>query len=283
MSREAQAELKLRELLDRGALPSSACSGALRQMVTSLIDAGVLAWKASGAGKRLVVLVPGTLSAFITNTYPQSAEEAIGHTSSRATGVARFRDSKALRNDMREIVCVRSLISDVLRCNGEMVEVPNATGTHGLFAFALGGQAVYSLQGICALIENPAVFLSFETLGLPVELAIHGRGRCSNRLLDWLAAQTSQRFQLWHLPDYDPVGLDEFERVRARIGERARLHLPANLAELFQTFSKRELLANTTAQILLARLRSSVRPEVREVVALIDRHNAGLEQEALLI
>ena len=129
---------------------------------------------------------------------------------------------------------------------------------------------------------NPQSFFNFCAQHAPLlrALAEHGREISES---DALRAQTDAAFQLWHLPDYDPVGLDEFERVRARLGSRARLHLPTQLPDLFRRFSKRELLANPTAQALLARLRTTDSGEVRQVVELISEHNAGLEQEALLL
>jgi len=101
--------------------------------------------------------------------------------------------------------------------------------------------------------------------------------------VDWLSSTTSPDFQLLHLPDYDPVGLTEFERLHSRLGNRVRLHLPHDLDRQFARFSKLDLLKNATSQAMLSNLRSTDSPEVRQVVALIDRHNAGLEQEALLL
>jgi hypothetical protein len=77
--------------------------------------------------------------------------------------------------------------------------------------------------------------------------------------------------------------LNDFERIRASLGTRAHLHIPLNLEDLFKKYSKRELLEKRKSQILLRKLRSSNSPEVQKVVGFIDKHNAGLEQEALLI
>jgi hypothetical protein len=62
-----------------------------------------------------------------------------------------------------------------------------------------------------------------------------------------------------------------------------QLHLPANLADLFQHHANVDLLQKPSTQLLLAKLRQSQIAEVRTVLALIEKHNAGLEQEALLI
>jgi hypothetical protein len=45
----------------------------------------------------------------------------------------------------------------------------------------------------------------------------------------------------------------------------------------------RKLVEKRKSQAMLAQLRKSQSAEVRHVVELIDRHNAGLEQEALFL
>ena len=88
---------------------------------------------------------------------------------------------------------------------------------------------------------------------------------------------------LLHLPDYDPVGLSEFQRLHARLGKRVVLHLPADLETRFTKFSNRELLEKGNSQAMLVQLRRSDLSAIRRVIELMDRYNAGLEQEALLV
>ena len=132
------------------------------------------------------------------------------------SGVARFRDSKAIANNTPEIVVVRAWREDALLLNDQPTLAAAATAQHGIFSFLLNHGPDYSLRGDCALVENPAVFTAFERLGLPVGLVIYGQGRASNRLLEWLAGITSPEFTLLHLPDYDPVGLSELTRRATR-------------------------------------------------------------------
>ena len=61
------------------------------------------------------------------------------------------------------------------------------------------------------------------------------------------------------------------------------LHLPSEIEARFVRFSNPELLAKANSQAMLAQLRRSESAAVRRVVEMIDRYNAGLEQEALLI
>lgn len=271
----------LTRLLETGAVARSACSRELLTTLVPLLDSGVVTEAKSGAGRRLLVRNPQALRDFIQHHFPNAPVPA--GTSSRVTGVSRFRDTKSVASDLPEIVTLRAWEDGALRADGHSVAAAAATRAHGVFSFLLADPARFTLHGRCALVENPAVFTQFEHLRLPSGLALYGHGRASHRLLDWLASQTAPDFQLLHLPDYDPVGLDELTRLQARLGSRVQLHLPENLADLFARHSNRELLQKPSTQSLLAKLRLSRNPQVCAVLKLIEQHNAGLEQEALLI
>lgn len=280
MPARAVIEERLRELAAKGGLARSACSNALIECIAPLLASGVVAWKRSGAGQRLAVRNPVLLEAFISREFPHTSREC-EHDVHRVQGVARFRDSKALANDLPEIVCVRGWKDGGICCEGKPVRLAEGTRAFGVFAFVLADPARYSVNGRCALIENPAVFSQIERVNPAIDVALLARGRCSNALLDWLEEQSW--LELFHMPDYDPVGLREFERLRQRFGDRVSLYLPPNLQHLFSRYASPQLLLNPTAQTLLGALRNTEIAEVAQVVALIDQHNGGLEQEALLI
>ena len=281
MTREAKCRAKLHILLKDGALPASSCSGAFLSFVAPLLNGGVLAWQRSGAGRRLAVVDAKSVNEFCGLCFPNG--DLPDDAGSRVIGVGRFRDSKAIANDQSEIISVRVWQDAALCKHGEPVNSKAATAAHGVFSFPLTRPCNYELHGQCALVENPALFGAFERLQLKVGAVVYGHGRISSRMMDWLAQTKDDSFRLLHLPDYDPVGLSEFRRLRSRLGERAILHLPTDLEIRFERFSKRKLLAKRNTQAMLAKLRKSDIPEIRSVVELIDRYNAGLEQEALLL
>jgi hypothetical protein len=283
MNRVVQCEAKLRELLVRGALPASACGDALRQLTASLIAGGVLTWQRGGPGQRLVVSDQERFAEFIAATYPLSAGEISDLPSARVSGVGRYRDSKAITNDNGEIISVRAWTDDALRCDGNPIPATTHTTQFGVFSFLLNDCNRHTLHEQCALVENPSVFTAFENLAIPTKIVFLGRGRISERFLNWFRSQTDVGFSLLHLPDYDPVGLDEFERLRKRLGNRVRLHVPDDLSHRFERFGNRDLLSKPNSQTIFARLRRAECPEVLRIVRLIDRYNAGLEQEALLL
>jgi hypothetical protein len=271
---------RLANLLAAGALPKTACSAVLLQTLQPLIQAGVVVEERSGGGRRLAVRDAAALRQFMRRHFPNTP---MGEDdTSRMAGVVRFRDSKTFASDTPEILSVRAWVEDALLKAGKPAGAAGASSEHGVFAFLLNDH--YSLRGPCALVENPAVFTQFERLRLPVGLVIlSGRGSASGRLLEWLGANDAPGFSLLHLPDYDPVGMDEFRRLRARLGDRVHLHVPDDLAERFARFSNRGILRKANNQALLANLRKSKLAEVARVVALIDSNNACLEQEALLL
>jgi hypothetical protein len=281
MTHEIQSESKLRSLLAGGALPASECGQAFLKLVAPLLAGGVLAWQRSGAGRRLAVSDAKALNVFCQQCFPDTALPP--NAGSRVAGVGRFRDTKATVNSEDEIISVRVWRDDALLKNGKPVAAASATATHGVFSFLLTRECPYELRGLCALVENPAVFAVAEQLNLGVGLIIYGHGRISNRAVDWLDCMTDSSFSLLHLPDYDPVGLSEFQRLHTRLGKRVVLHLPDDLETRFAKFSNRELLEKGNSQAMLAQLRRSDLSTILRVVELIDRYNAGLEQEALLI
>lgn len=281
MIRKAQSEAKLCALLAGGSLQASDCGQAFLKLVAPLLAGNVLAWQRSGAGRRLVANDADALKQFCQQQFPNA--DLPVNAGGRVSGVGRFRNTKATANDENEIVSLRVWRDEALCENGKPVGAAIATVTNGVFSFLLSKRHSYELRGHCALVENPAVFTAFEELDLDVGATVYGHGRISGRLIDWLARTTDSGFQLIHLPDYDPVGLSEYQRLQSRLGSRVQLHLPTDLETRFARFSNRELLEKGNSQSVLAQLRRSALPAIQRVVQLIDRHNAGLEQEALLL
>jgi len=269
---------RLTTLCETGRLTKSQCGTSFLKALGPLLATSVVVEERSGAGRRLVVRDRAALELFISHLFPN--DESHQNEPSRVAGVHRFRDTKAFSSDNPSIVQVRAWREDVLLKNAERVDADTNTRAHSVFSFQIG--AAYSLNGPCALVENPVLFNHFEQLKLKIDLVIYGQGRISKQLLIWLANQSHPKFSLLHLPDYDPTGINEFQRVREMLGQRVSLYLPDELEQLFARYSNRLLLNKRNSQVLLSNLRRSGSPEVQRVIRLIDNYGAGLEQEALL-
>jgi Protein of unknown function C-terminus (DUF2399) len=281
MKLQAQVEIKLRDLMESGALPASQCGQAFLKLLAPMLDGGVLDWKRSGGGRRLVVNNADALRDFFSQRFPEATLPI--DAGSRITSVSRFRDTKTMANNENEIISVRAWRNNALLKDGKPIDAATTTAAHNVFSFFLTKNCPYELRGPCALVENPAVFAVAEQLNLGVGLIIYGHGRISNRAIDWLTRMIDSSFSILHMPDYDPVGLSEFQRLQAQFGKRVVLHMPDDLETRFAKFSNRELLKKGNSQAMLVQLRRSNLSAIRGVIELIDRYNAGLEQEALLI
>jgi hypothetical protein len=279
MIEREQILAKLERLISEGSLAWTSCSREFLRSVRPLIDAGVVAQQRSGAGRRLAVINRAALLEFRSQEFPGADAAGLG---GRVDGVARFRDSKSVPGDTAEVISVRAWMDDSLTSRGEALGAAAGTQRFGVFSFVLNEGCDYALSGGCAIVENPAVFLKFELLKLPVGLVLYGRGRLSERALEWLG-RAGESATFLHLPDYDPAGLSEYSRLRRALGKRVRLHLPDDLESRFARFSNRALLDKPNNRASLASLRSNPLSEVKAVIELIHRHNAGLEQEALLL
>lgn len=271
-----------RRLLQAGTLPRSECSQSLVRILMPLLESGILRWEKAAGGQRLALVNQPAFERWLSQHFPH-AQLQNGVDSNRIQAVAQFRNTKALRSNLPEMVCLRSTRDGVLLRDGVPVETTRATREHGAFAFTLIDPTPYTLCGDCALIENLAVFHSFERLGLAAGLAIWTGGISSTRFIDWLAANVNHGLRVLHLPDYDPVGLTEFLRHHERLGEAVTLFLPDDLPALFRRHSNPLLLGDPKNQRMLMKLRTARHPSVRQVVTLIEENNGGLEHEAIFI
>src|SRR5437879_6023615 len=119
MKLQAQALSKLRELAKSGALPASQCGAAFLNLLAPMLDSGVLDWKRSGPGRRLVVNNADALRDFCRQRFPEtSLPTDVG---SRLASVSRFRDTKALTNSENEIISLRAWRNDALSKDGKPV------------------------------------------------------------------------------------------------------------------------------------------------------------------
>ena len=269
----------LDRLLADGSLPASQIPASLRDETERLVENGVLQWERAGAGRRLTVLQPDLLARIRDRHFPDDADRA---TSPRATAVATMRNSKQGASIGLEPLFLRALSGPPLLRNGEDLQLRATTTRTGVASLLLQPDDQWHYTGRLITVENLECFLHAEKLGVPFDLAIYTAGRISAQLLRWISTLVASGATLTHCGDYDPTGLDEFRRLLEATDQHAQLHLPPQLPQLFERYSQPALLTGRSAQ-LLHRLRSVPHPALQTVIDLIHQHNAGLEQEALLL
>ena len=280
MAVDALAE-KLLLLVAEGSLAASRLTDRDRSRLQSLFDTRVLAMEKGGGGKKVVVKNRDALDAFVLRSYPSGLQGSSAKLTPRSRAVAELRDSKKARETGPLMVLLRGFDNCELRVGKEVLEVAHWTELAGVAALCLDGRQ-WEFTGLIAVVENLEVFWNFEKLKTGAQLAVYAQGRLSGRILGWLSSPAMAQARIIHCGDYDPVGLDEYLRLKTACPERAGLYLPANLEDLLSRYGKRELLLGSNGAIL-ARLRKTEDQEVRRIVELIDLHGVGLEQEVLLL
>lgn len=262
-------------------LPASSISRADRRKLQSLFDTGVIEEIRAGAGRRLVVMNQAALQAFIQSLYPSGLDGFKGELPSRSRAVAERRDSKRTSAKRPTIVLVRGFNGCAFQKGESRLEVAKWTESAGVASLCPDSVAGWSCRGRLGLVENLETFWHIERIAPFIDLAIYSAGRIAAELLEWLNAPGMIESRVVHFPDYDPVGMDEYLRIKRACPQRAELFRPPDLEGLFSRYGKARLLHDSSA--VLARLRKSNDGDVLDVVQLMDRFGVGLEQEALLI
>ncbi len=272
---------KLSLLLTVGNLASSRLTERDCSRLRSLFETGVLEVVRSGGGKKVVVVNRDALDTFILRNYPSGLEGREESSTPRSKAVAEFRDSKKARETGPLTVLLRGVDNCELRSGTKVLPVAELTELAGVAALHLGGRE-WEYTGVLAVVENLEVFWNFEKLRTGAQMALYAQGRLSGRIVGWLSSQAMAEARIIHCGDYDPVGLDEYLRLKGACPERVELFLPANLEVLLSRYGKRELLQGSNGAIL-ARLRKTEDQQVDKVVTMLDRYGVGLEQEVLLL
>jgi hypothetical protein len=269
----------LQRLVNERRVPRSQFSARSFAALQSLFDSGTLRQARSGSGLVIEVEDVETLTAFYRKRYPSGDAAVAGPP--RAAAVGMLRNAKRVGRTDMEPILIRAMTAAVCARDGVQYDLRNPTLQTGAVCLLLEEGRFWSLTADIAIVENLECFLHFEKMGVASSVAVYSSGRLSELALRWLGSPELSQCRFTHCGDYDPVGLDEFLRLKTEVGNRAQLHIPGNLEGLISRYGRPELISDSAA--VLRRLRGTTDPEIREVVALLDNSGCGLEQEALLL
>ncbi len=274
----------LKRLSEQGAMPASDLSGTHRQTLNALFATEILLDVRKGRGYCVTIHKGEAFSAFIAKHCPEGLSDSDIGVLSRTEGIAKLRNSKQGRLNS-EVVMVSAKPGQVLVRGRDQLEVGHLTEMAGVASLVLdeGKSDHWQFLGHIVSVENYANFIHWQRMGIEADIAIWTAGRISDRVIRWFKSLAMQGCTFEHSGDYDPVGLDEFLRLKKSLtGDRVTLFVPKDIEMLFERYANRTLLHNKIAAALLKRLRKSRDPEVRRIVSLMNKNNGGLEQEILL-
>ncbi len=269
----------LQRLAAEGGAPRSQFSARSMQNLQSLFDSGALCLVRRGGGFVVEVRHAETLAAFYRQRYPSAGEVLMGPPRARAVGT--LRNAKRVGRTDQEPLLVRALEPATCSRDGVDYDLQDATVKTGAACLLLEDGRFWTLTAQVALVENLECFLHCEQMGVSATVALYTAGRISDLALRWIGSAEMSQCSFIHCGDYDPVGLDEYLRLKSVLGNRVRLHIPENLHHLIATYGRHDLLRDSEA--ILRRLRASPDADVRHVVTALDATGCGLEQEILLL
>ncbi|EHK8986104.1 Wadjet anti-phage system protein JetD domain-containing protein [Vibrio vulnificus] len=166
-------------------------------------------------------------------------------------------------------------------------QLQRASEEFGVTALEIGGDknhSLYSKHPIW-LVENQELFDRLDWLPTSESASvIWYRGQLHNKLIDWLAAP--QRSPLIYLfADYDGVGLNNYRRLKERLGERATFWLMQNWRTLLTRYGQNKLWIDTAREFeSFERNAGQWLEQENELKALIQtmkRQGLALEQEVV--
>lgn len=207
----------------------------------------------------------------------------------RAANIASTRRSKQGRvgHDVTYVLA-KTLENPLWDVSGVQTEHLNAaTEEFGVFSLEIGGERNRELNTHHSiwLVENQALFDRLDWLpNNEPTTVIWYRGQLHNKLIDWLSMPHRAQM-VYFFADYDGVGLNNFRRLKEKLGGKAEFWMMPNWKELFQRYGQNQLWVDTAREFDSFE-RNSQRlleqsPVLRELVTEMKRQGLALEQEAV--
>ena len=294
----------LRRLQTGGHLPDSALSKKMRAQLRTLVDSAVLERQSNRRGAMLAVRDPQRFANWLARQYPDAELEFARLAGMpRARAAAAYRDTKhGATTHRQQILIARSPRPDAIaRIDDIPWPIGELTRQYGIAACLVTSATRLTLPCPCALVENQEVLLHCERIIPDIRTILYSAGKLSNTHIKVLARSLSEGDILYHLPDYDPTGLSDYERLRKAFHDFAqkdavgkqplrapalpRLFVPQNLEEFLTRYGNEKLLQKNRNRAAFEKLSKSTLAthEARLVFEAIHRHGKALEQETLLL
>lgn len=280
----------LHQLLTTGEVVRSKISVRAEKDLAKLFDLGALREERRGGGWVVVVANKVSVLRFADRQFPSGLFGENDTSAGRRTqSLNRFGDTKSMPGLGFEFVLLRAFgnaqVTTKIYNRAIKIDAPEITRQTGCVALTLLDNndiaGLPHINGNVATVEGPELFYRFDWAAVDVSVAILIGGRISERLLNWVASPMIEG-QLTHFGDYDPVGLDEYRKLKER-APRASFYLPVNLESHFKEnrFLKPDLMDKSSA--LLPRLAKTKDTSISTVIDLMQRYGGGVEQEVLLV
>lgn len=274
----------LARLLTEDALPASTASRTVQRELTPLVESGLVRWRRSGKGAVYEPSDREALRAMITGRFPHLLEtnQDCPSLPPRAGAVARYRDSKKAQAGEGGFPLQLRAHGPALWSDGvAQLDVQSATLTYGMSAILVREDDSWKTAHPLYLVENLELFTASRLLpgiGEGGSVLYYG-GWVAEKIIKWLAF-SPRCPALILMADYDPVGLKNYQKLKAQVPQ-VRLYIPDNLDALFASYGTANRLTPQN-RALLRGLLDEADGDCRRVIGLILERGEVLDQEILL-
>ena len=167
---------------------------------------------------------------------------------------------------------------------GHRLHLREMTDQQGAAAFAIRENNSWATDGVLWLVENQALFDRLDWLpDEPNTSVAYYSGNLRNGFLEWLAAKP-RAATIWFFPDYDGVGLMNYARIKACLGNKVHFWLMPEWETKLTRLGNDSLWKDTFRDFQAAQARLANLQIERELLTLMQSmqiHGLALEQEAI--
>ncbi|WP_419206457.1 DUF7281 domain-containing protein [Photobacterium leiognathi] len=207
----------------------------------------------------------------------------------RAINIASTRSSKRGRVGHDVTYVLAKVVANPLwQVSGVLTEHLNAsTEKFGVFSLEVGGERNRDLTTHHSiwLVENQALFDRLDWLpnDEPTTI-IWYRGQLHNKLIEWLSVP-ERASMVYFFADYDGVGLNNFRRLKEKLGERAEFWMMPNWKALLNRYGQNQLWVDTAREFTSFLENSSnlltKSSHLQALVLEMQTNGLALEQESI--
>ena len=266
---EANAPLErwLNKLIENGSLPESSIPKSAITGVNNLIDLEYIQKMPVKNGIKFVLIDEDSLVNWMARIIKNIDSN---QTHDRAYAASKFRTAKKSTKNYPKVE-IRFLKNNT-NVPSQFKELQDRIGSVNYY---LTKEESW-LTGKIVLIENIESFLNSDDYFPNCDIAVYYSGNISDSLINCL---NDSECTIVFFPDYDPVGMNNYCKIKDRLGDRVELFVPQNISELFESSSYRIIDKNKNREILASLNRRSLPDEVIPIIQLIQKHHGGAEQE----
>ncbi|SDU13918.1 hypothetical protein SAMN05216296_1997 [Pseudomonas pohangensis] len=250
---------------------------------------GAVRLQSQGRGSLFRVIDRPLAEAHLRQLRPLQGDAVHDDLPIRAANVGMFRSSKGSAAGHACQYLILKSIDQSVRWHdgqGQEVDLPAITQLCGAATLAIRPADDWSSASPLWLVENQALFddLRWLPTGACGTLCYYA-GQLSGVVLDWLQAKP-RASQIILFPDCDGIGLQNFARLRERVGDACEFWMIPGWRDLIQRYGNRKIWQDNLAnfQDAVARLTAlGMQPELADLCHALQSSAMALEQEVVFL